>query len=114
MGINKTCAQILGVILLIIGVFGFVMGGDVFGLIVEGSIQWIYLIAGCILSWAGFTKKGPVKKANKFIGLIFIIIGIFSFLSPLLGLSSLLGVMMADNIFMIIIGLIAAYCGFKL
>jgi hypothetical protein len=108
MGANQTWAKVIGVVLILVGLLGFFMGGSVFGFEVNTLHNLVHLITGAIFAWAGF-KGGNVKKVNTWLGVIYVIVGIVGFFA----LQDLLALNTADNWLHIVIGVISAAIGMK-
>ena len=108
---QRLWAKIIGIVLLLVGVLGFFMGSgnynllSIFGVNMMHSV--VHLVTGAIFAWAGFSKSAPVKKVNKWLGVIYIIVGIVGFF----GVLSFLNVNMADNWLHLVVGVVSALIG---
>ena len=109
MGAQQTWAKVIGVILLLVGVLGFFMGGSVFGFQVNGLHNIVHLVTGAIFAWAGFAAGAPTKKVNQWLGVIYILVGIVGFFA----LQDLLALNPADNWLHLVIGVVSAGIGWK-
>ncbi len=108
MGANQTWAKVIGVVLILVGLLGFFMGGNVFGLSVSGTISIVYIVAGAIFAWAGF-GTAPVKKVNTWLGVVLLLVGILGFF----GMLGFLNAATANTWFHLIVGVISAGLGWK-
>ena len=109
----KKTAMILGWILLILGILGFIsnplVGAN--GLFVtDGVHNLIHLITGAILLWAAYKAMGNAAMWLKVFGIIYLLIAILGFFS-----SSVLGMVMngADNWLHLVLAVIFLWVGFK-
>lgn len=109
MGAQQTWAKVIGVILLLIGVLGFFMGGNVFGFEVNALHNIVHLVTGAIFAWAGFAAGAPAKKVNTWLGGIYLVVGVLGFFGAL----AFLAVNTADNWLHLAIGVISAAIGWK-
>jgi hypothetical protein len=106
---QQTWAKVIGVILLLVGVLGFFMGGSVFGFQVNALHNIVHLVTGAIFAWAGFSAGAPTKKVNTWLGVIYIIVGVVGFFA----LQDLLALNTADNWLHLVIGVISTWIGVK-
>ena len=110
MGANQTWAKVIGIILLILAVWGFFNGPSILGLFGVNMLHNIvHLLTGAIFAWAGFAAA-PVKKVNTWLCVIYAIVGILGFFGVL---DVLLGLSVADNWFHLVIGVVSAWIGWK-
>ena len=107
---QKTWAIIVGIVLLLVGVLGFVMTSPLFGYFAVGTLHnVVHLVTGAIFLWAGF--GGFAKSANKWLGVIYILIGIVGFFVALTFLEMTAG-NDPDNWLHLAIGIVSAGVGF--
>lgn len=109
----KTYSQWGGIILLVLGILGFVVSGPkIFGLNSDPLEDVIHVVVGALLAYAGF--RGTAAQASmwsKVFGVVFLVVGVVGFLSTnLLGLLPG-GVGAFDNIVHLIYGAIGAWAG---
>lgn len=110
MGANQTWAKVIGVILLLVGVVGFFMGDMVLGLFGVNTLHNIvHLVTGAIFAWAGFSASAPTNDVNKWLGVIYALVGIVGFF----GVLGFLNVNAADNWLHLVIGVVSAWIGWK-
>lgn len=80
MTINDTFAMILGLVLLLVGILGFVMASPLLGLFAVNTFQSVlHLIAGLGL-YFGYKNMG--RGANQVIGVIALVVGLLWFVVP--------------------------------
>jgi len=112
----KKWANILGWVLLVLGVLGFIpgitSGGHLLGIFaVDGLHNTIHLVSGAVFIWAARKDEGTVKMWAKVFGIIYGIIAVLG----LFGEGYVLGFIvnnMADAALHIVIAAIALYIGF--
>jgi hypothetical protein len=80
MTVNDTYAMILGLVLLVVGILGFVMPSPLLGLFGVNALQSVlHIIAGAAIY---FGYKGMGRGANQVIGVIAAIVGVLYFVVP--------------------------------
>ena len=112
---QKQFATWLGVILLVVGLLGLFMGeGDLLGLFsVNSAHTWVHVLSGVIGLLAGLTAAGAYAGTyNKIFGIVYLLVGVLGlfgvgFLVDMLALNT------ADNVLHLVIGIVAAWVGFK-
>ena len=107
MGAQQTWAWLVGIVLLLIAILGFVMEPPLLGFFdVNGLHNVVHLITGLLFIWAAW--KGPTKPYNQWLGVIYIVVGIVGFFGVI---NDLLAINTADNWLHIVIGVISALVG---
>lgn len=113
---TKTYAKWIGIILLVLGIVGFLRPGKLLGLDVGTFESVVHLITGALLAYAGF--MGSDAQANswvKIISSVYLVVGVLGFVSKtFFGLvPGELGVL--DNIVHIVLGVLGWYAarGYK-
>ena len=109
---QKVIAQIVGVVLTLVGVIGFFTGGMlwVFGLNMLHNV--IHLVAGVVGLVCGFYAAGKWASGyNKVFGVVYLLVGILGFAAAGF-MSSLLATNMADNVLHLVLGIVLAGVGF--
>ncbi len=109
MGTNQTLAKVLGVVLLLFGIVGFLVGDSLVGFGLNPLHNIVHLLTGAVFAWAGFAASAPVHKVNQIVGIVYIIVGLVGFA----GVLGFLNVNLADNVLHLIIGAAGAYVGYK-
>jgi hypothetical protein len=108
MGANQTWAKVIGIVLILVGLLGFFMGGNVFGIETTATISVVYIVVGAIFAWAGF-KGGNAKKINTWLGVILLLIGFLG----LFGMLAFLNAGTANTWLHLIAGVVSAGLGWK-
>jgi len=110
MGANQTWAKVIGIVLLLIGILGFVMDSPLLGIFEVNTLHSIvHLLTGAIFAWAGFSASAPAKKVNTWLGVIYLLVGVLGFF----GVLGFLAVNAADNWLHTVIGVVSILIGWK-
>ena len=110
---QKLWAQIIGIILLLVGLLGFFMSSPLLGIFEVNMLHnLVHIITGAVFLWAGFAKKAPVKKINQWLGVIYVIVGVIGFFGALEFLN-VAGGNDPDNWLHLVIGVVSALIGWK-
>ncbi len=108
MGAQKTFALILGVVLLLVGILGFIDNPLVGDSGLFGTNTWqdvLHLIAGAFGIYVGTKGNGP--GFNMTIGWIGIVLGVLGFIGPIADLfASLLNINTAITVLHLAIGVV--------
>ncbi len=82
----RTYAQILGVVLLLIGVVGLVLGERLFLGILNIDIveDIVHLLTGGLLAYVGFgrVEEGAARTLVGVLGVVYLVVGILGFIVP--------------------------------
>jgi hypothetical protein len=82
----RTYAQILGVVLLLIGVVGLVLGERLFLGILNIDIveDIVHLLTGGLLAYVGFGRvdEGAARTLVGVLGVVYLVVGILGFIVP--------------------------------
>lgn len=110
MGANQAWAKVIGVVLLLVGVWGF-FATSILGLFGVNTLHNIvHLATGAIFAWAGFGAGVPTQRVNTWLGVVYLMVGVLGFFGVL---DVLLGLSAADNWLHIAIGLVSVGLGWK-
>ena len=81
-------AQILGVVLLVIGVLGLLLGdGLLLGILnIDVVEDIVHILTGGILAYVGFGQadEGPARNVVGALGVIYLLVGVLGFIVPML------------------------------
>lgn len=55
---------LFGVVYLLVAVLGFIIDGDVFGLVINGADDWLHVVLGVVLLGAGLKTKGATQSPS--------------------------------------------------
>ena len=84
----RTYAQILGVVLILIGIVGLVLGDQVFLGILNIDIleDIVHLLTGGLLAYVGFGRvdAGLARTLVGALGVIYLVVGILGFIVPMM------------------------------
>ena len=84
----RTYAQILGVVLLLIGVVGLPLGNEVFLGILNTDIleDIVHLITGGLLAYVGFGRvdQALIRTVVGALGIIYLVVGVLGFVVPMI------------------------------
>jgi drug/metabolite transporter (DMT)-like permease len=79
-------AQILGVVLILVGLVGLALGNQVWGGILNVDIaeDIVHLITGSVLAYVGFgpTELSVTRNGVGWLGIIYLMVGVLGFASP--------------------------------
>jgi hypothetical protein len=109
LGANQTWAKVIGIVLLLVGIWGF-FTTSILGMFEVNTLHSVvHLLTGAIFAWAGFAANAPVKKTNQWLGIIYVLLGVVGFFA----LQDLLALNNADNWLHIVIGAVSAGIAMK-
>lgn len=110
MEVQKTYALVIGAVLLLVGLLGFVMSSPLLGLFGVNTLQNIlHLLGGALGLYFGY--KGNAKNFNLGLGVVAIIVALLGFLTPAL-VESLLNINAATTWLHVLIGATALGVGY--
>ncbi len=110
----KTYAQVVGVVLLLLGVVGLVVGETLlFGQVnVTLPEDIVHLVTGGILAYFGFTRdNAATRPVAGVLGVVYLLVGILGFVSPTLFGILPLPYTVADNITHLLLGVLGIATG---
>lgn len=109
---QKQLSIVIGIILAILGIWGFFANGDVLGFAANTLLNVVYLVGGLWLMFAAFGGKAQMMAlAAQVTGVVYGIIGLLGLIG-LTFITSWFGVNVPGEILMFIAGLILLYFGF--
>ena len=106
----KMYCQWVGIILIVLGVIGFIGSGELLGANVKGLHSIIHLVSGVILAYLGFTGTS-VKTGVQVFGVVYTLVAVLGFVggTNVIGLINTSGLY---NIVHLLVGVIGLYVGF--
>jgi hypothetical protein len=111
MGANKTWAMTIGVVLLLVGLLGFIMDSPLLGIFGVNTLHNIvHLLTGALFLWAGM--KGQAKTYNKWFGWVYLLVAVLGFFG-LLTFLEVAGGNDYDNYLHVVIGLVSVLIAWK-
>lgn len=107
MGTQKLWAQIVGVILILVGIIGF-FNNPVLGIFgVDTLHNLVHIVTGLIFAWAGFARGAPTKKVNQWFGVIYLLVAILGFM----GWITFMAINSADHWLHLLLGVVTILIG---
>jgi Domain of unknown function (DUF4383) len=112
----RVFAQIVGVVLLLLGVLGLLLGDELLlGLVnIDIAEDIIHLITGGILAYVGFGQRdeGVARSAVLVLSVIYVLVGLLGFVLP--DMAGLLqhGYTVGDNLIHLALGILGLVVGF--
>jgi hypothetical protein len=104
-------AQILGVVLLVIGVVGLVVGNEVVLGILNTDIleDIVHLITGGLLAYVGFGRvdQALIRTVVGVLGIIYLVVGVLGFVVPMIFGLIPHGYTLFDNLLHLALGIVS-------
>ena len=104
----RVLAQIVGVVLLLLGVLGLLLGDQLLlGLVNIDIVEdIIHLITGGLLAYVGFGQRdeGVARSVVGVLGLIYVLVGLLGFVLPTMGGLLQHGYTVVDNLIHLALG----------
>lgn len=112
-GLQTMFATILGAILLLVGIIGFV-NNPVLGIFPVNNLHnLVHIVSGVVLVWAGVWGGTTVARmVNRIFGIVYGLVAVLGFVAPGM-MMNLLNVEMKDNILHILIAVASLIVGFS-
>ena len=111
----RTYGQVIGVVLLALGVGGLVLGDQLLGLLnIEIVEDVVHLAVGAVLAYVGFGMRDNAtgKMIAMVIGVTLLLVGVLGFITPsLFGLLPKVGYSIVDNVVHLVLGALGIYVG---
>lgn len=110
--VNRTVAMIVGGVLALVGLIGFVWD-PVLGVFEVNVVHnLVHLLTGAILLAAAFLNNGEnVRTVNITLGVVYLLVALVGFLAPAF-LGSIMQYNMADNWLHVLLGVVLVGAGF--
>lgn len=104
--VQKTYATVVGVVLLLVGLLGFVQN-PILGLFGVNMLQNVlHLVGGALGLWLGM--KGNAKTFNMWFGIVALVVGVLGFVPGVAGLlTSLLNINTEISVLHIVLGVVS-------
>src|SRR5579859_3719449 len=116
---NRTYALIIGILFLILAVFGWIFSptnGTLFGIFAVGTTRNIVTSVTAILGlWAAYAGPSWSRLFNQVFGIVYLVIGILAFIPGFNTggtLFDFMSVNTAENVLDLVLGAIGIYLGF--
>ncbi|MGI8877396.1 MAG: DUF4383 domain-containing protein [Candidatus Limnocylindria bacterium] len=111
----RTYGQVVGVVLLLLGVAGLLLGDQLIGLLnIEIVEDVIHLALGAVLAYIGFGMRdnGTARMIATVIGVTLLLVGVIGFVAPnLFGLLPKVGYTWLDHVVHLVLGALGVYVG---
>ena len=111
MYVLRIYAQVLGVVLLLVGVIGLMLGDRVWlGLLnVDILEDVVHLITGGLLAFVGFARTDPGVSRNVVgvLGIIYLVVGLLGFVAPMVFGLIPNGYTVFDNLLHLVLGVLS-------
>jgi glucose uptake protein GlcU len=109
---QQPLAQVVGAVLTLVGVAGFVTGGTLLIFGINALHNVVHLVSGVLGLAAGFYAGGQwARYYNQGFGVIYLLVTALGFVAPALT-ASLLAINSADNFLHLALGIVLAGVGF--
>jgi hypothetical protein len=103
-------AQVVGVVLLLLGVVGLVLGEQRLAdsLNIDIMEDVVHLVTGALLAYVGFAHRDSdvVRNVVGGLGVVFLLVGLIGFIAPTLGGLLPNGLTVVDNLIHLALGII--------
>jgi hypothetical protein len=109
-GVYRVIGGIVGVLLVVFGILGFVVSGDVLGAPASAGFSAICLVAGLVMILAAVQGRNAAAEANAYVGAALIVLGFVCLLTQ--HTANFLGTSMVDVMILFIGGTAALAAGF--
>ncbi len=106
----KMYCQWVGIVLIVLGILGFIGSGDLLGANVRGLHSVIHLVSGVILAYLGFTGTS-IKTGAQVFGVVYTLVAILGFV----GGTTVIGLINTSslyNVVHLVVGVLGLYAGF--
>ena len=113
----RNYARIVGIVLLATGVLGLILGARIFGIFNSDLMEdIIHLATGGLMAFVGFAQRdnGPVRTVVGGLGVVYLLVGLLSFIDPTLFGLIPTGYTLADNLLHLGLGVLGIIVGFVL
>ena len=109
-GVYRAIGGIVGVLLVVFAILGFVISGDVLGAPASAGFSAICLVAGLLMILAAVQGRNAAAEVNAYVGAALILLGFVCLLTQ--HTANFLGTSMADVTILFLAGVAALAAGF--
>ena len=111
-------AQILGVVLLLVGVLGLILGGGLLlGILnIDIAEDIVHILTGGILAYVGFGQadEGLARNVVGALGIIYLVVGVLGFILPMLFGLIPSGYTVFDDLLHLVLGVLSLFIAYGL
>jgi len=111
-GVYRAIGGIVGVLLVVFAIAGFIASGDVLGAPASTAFSAICLVAGLVMILAAVQGRNAAAEVNAYLGAALIVLGFACLLTQHIDGANFLGTSMADVMILFIAGVAALAAGF--
>ena len=111
-------AQILGVVLILVGILGLILGGGLLlGILnIDIAEDIVHILTGGILAYVGFGQadEGLVRNVVGALGIIYLVVGVLGFILPMLFGLIPSGYTVFDDLLHLVLGVLSLFIAYGL
>ena len=111
-------AQILGVVLLLVGILGLILGGGLLlGILnIDIAEDIVHILTGGILAYVGFGQadEGLARNVVGALGIIYLVVGVLGFILPMLFGLIPSGYTVFDDLLHLVLGVLSLFIAYGL
>lgn len=111
-GVYRVIGGVVGVLLVVFAIAGFVTSGDVLGAPASSGFSAVCLVAGLVMILAAVQGRNAAAEANAYVGAVLIVLGFACLLTQHIDGANFLGTSMADVMILFLAGIAALAAGF--
>jgi hypothetical protein len=108
----RATGAVVGVLLVVLGILGFVVSGDVLGVPLSTPFSAVLVVAGLVMIGAAVIDGNTAAEINAYSGAALILLGMVCLLTMHTASANFLDVSMADVIILFVAGMVALAAGF--
>ena len=117
-GTTRRYAQVVGVVLILTAILGFVLGDQaLFGILNIDLVEdIIHLITGGLMAYVGFALRdnGLLRSVVGGLGVVYLLVGLLGFIAPTMFGLMPHGYSIFDNLLHLVLGILGIVIGFVL
>jgi hypothetical protein len=110
--VYRLLGGLVGVLLVVFAIAGFVVSGDVLGAPASTAFSTICLVAGVVMVLAAVQGRNAGAEANVYLGAVLILLGFVCMLTQHIDGANFLGTSMTDVMILFVAGVAALAAGF--
>ena len=110
--VYRVLGGLVGVLLVVFAIVGFIVSGDVLGAPTSAAFCAICLVAGAVMILAAVQGRNLAAEVNAYLGAVLILLGFICMLTMHVDGANFLGASMADVMILFVAGVVALAVGF--